>query len=195
MNKRHLTGINILFLLVFLLSLSVSGYDHAWSTTYAESAEKGNVISVKGKVKGFSDPRQSKTISVDVKKKGILIFKYNNATTFKNFKTLPELTNEAVVVEYRTVGPDNVATSITKALVKLPSGVTEIKTAEVAALVEKGPVAGNYFLADARPAKRYAEGYIPGAVSVPVTKLEKEGQKLLPADKDIPLIFYCGGPT
>jgi hypothetical protein len=158
MSKRHLTGITMLFLMVFLFSLSLSDYDSALLVMSAEAAENGDIISVKGKVKGFSDPRQSKTISVDVTKKGVLVFKYTDSTTFKNFRTLPELTNEAVVVEYRTVGPDYVATSITKALVKLPAGVAEIKTAEVAALVEKGPVKGNYFLADARPAQKIRRG-------------------------------------
>ena len=202
MNKRNLTDLAILFVLIFSFALFVAACEAPRKTEApAEKAatpapaEKAEVWTVKGKVKGFANPKQSKTISVSVKDKGVILFKYNDATAFKNFTSLPELTGEAVVVEYVAEGPDNVATSITKALVKLPSGVAEIKTPEIAALVEKGPEAGNYFLADARPAKVYSQGYIPTAVSVPVTELKKQGAELLPADKDKPLIFYCGGPT
>lgn len=195
MNKRNLTGLSIVFMLIFSFALFVASCDSPSKVTSPEPSEKAEVLTVKGKVKGFANPKQSKTISVAVKGKGVMLFKYNDATVFKNFTSLPELTGEAVVVEYMAEGPDNVAAAITKALVKLPSGVAEIKTPEVAALVQKGPDTGNYFLADARPAKIYSKGHIPTSVSVPVTELGKQGAELLPADKDKPLIFYCGGPT
>jgi len=158
-------------------------------------AAENETISVKGQVKGFADPRQSKTISLGVKNKGVMVFKYTDATEFKNFKSIMELKGEAAVINYMTVGSDNVAKVITKALVKLPKGVKEIKTPEMEQLVRKGPKAGNFFLVDARPAPRYAEGHIEGAQSIPVPKMKKSGAELLPADKDIMLVFYCGGPT
>ena len=99
------------------------------------------------------------------------------------------------MVKYKVEGPDNVALSIKKALISLPKGVTEIKTAEVAALVERGPKTGNYLLVDARPAKIASAGHIPTAVSIPVNVLKKKGKELLPADKNTMLVFYCGGPT
>ncbi|MBW2710046.1 MAG: rhodanese-like domain-containing protein, partial [Deltaproteobacteria bacterium] len=92
-------------------------------------------------------------------------------------------------------GPDNVALSIKKALISLPKGLTEIKTGEVAALIEKGPKTGSYFLVDARPARVASAEHIPTAVSIPVNVLKKKGEKLLPTDKNTMLIFYCGGPT
>ncbi len=153
------------------------------------------LISVKGKVKGFANPSQSMTISIAVKEKGVMVFKYTDATIFKNFKQLPELKGESAVIKYRTAGPDKVAVEIKKAFVKLPKGVGELKVEEMAALISKGPETSHYFLVDARPAKRYEEGHIRGAVSIPVPKLKKEGAKLLPQDKNMPLIFYCGGPT
>ncbi len=151
--------------------------------------------SVKGKVKGFANPNQSKTISINVKGKGVMVFKYTDATAFKNFKHLPELKGEAAIIKYRTAGPDKIAAEIKKAFVKLPEGVEEINVEEMAELLIKGPEAGNYFLVDARPAKRFAEGHLRGALSIPVPKLKKEGAKLLPPDKNMPLVFYCGGPT
>ncbi len=49
-----------------------------------------------------------------------------------------------------------------------------------------------FLLVDVRPAVMYNQSFIPRAVSLP--KAEFESKKgLLPADKSIPLIFYCGG--
>jgi len=46
---------------------------------------------------------------------------------------------------------------------------------------------------DARPArKKYAKGHVPGAINIPNTFFAKMTDKL-PADKQTPLIFYCGG--
>ncbi len=48
---------------------------------------------------------------------------------------------------------------------------------------------------DSRPTRpKYVQGHLPGALSIPDSKYdEKKG--ILPIDKNIPLIFYCGGYT
>ncbi len=158
------------------------------------AAEKRGDLQVKGQVKAVTN--KAKTVSVNVKGKGLMLFKFNDGTKFINFTKTKEIKYPtAVVVKYKTEGPDNVAISIKKALISLPKGVTEIKTDEVVALVEKGPKAENYFLVDARPPKVASAGHIPTAVSIPVNVLKKKGEKLLPADKNTMLVFYCGGPT
>ena len=43
-----------------------------------------------------------------------------------------------------------------------------------------------------RPA--YVKGHLPGALSIPYSHFDKR-KGLLPSDKNIPLIFYCGGYT
>ncbi len=46
---------------------------------------------------------------------------------------------------------------------------------------------------DSRPKKRkYDKGHIPGAISIPDRLFNKQASKL-PADKNKPLYFYCGG--
>lgn len=47
-------------------------------------------------------------------------------------------------------------------------------------------------LIDARSAEEYQEVHIKNAVSIPLSKLEKDA-KLLPTAKDVKLIFYCNG--
>jgi rhodanese-related sulfurtransferase len=53
----------------------------------------------------------------------------------------------------------------------------------------------NVVIIDSRPKRpKYDKGHIPGAISMPDSKFDKmKGD--LPADKSIPLIFYCGGYT
>jgi rhodanese-related sulfurtransferase len=70
----------------------------------------------------------------------------------------------------------------------------QVKTAELQKLVAKGPKRGKYFLFDARPAPKYAEGFIPTAESLPFPAFDKEKGKL-PEDKQALVIFYCAGVT
>lgn len=49
-----------------------------------------------------------------------------------------------------------------------------------------------FLLVDARPTVKYQKAFIPGALSLPKAEFElKKG--MLPADKSVPLVFYCGG--
>jgi rhodanese-related sulfurtransferase len=70
----------------------------------------------------------------------------------------------------------------------------QVTTEQLEALVAAGPEQGKYVLFDARPAPKYAEGFIPTAESLPFPAFEKEQGKL-PADKSTLVIFYCGGVT
>jgi len=157
--------------------------------TAAKPAEPANVISAKGKVRGIS--LTAHTIAVDVKNQGFLVFKLNERTMYKNAKSAEDIkVGESVTVSYKPIGADNVAYVIKKNLVKLPEGVTEISTQELA-----NSQKGDYLLIDARPVVKYKEEHIPSSVSIPFTRLKKEGKSLLPDDKNGALIFYCGGPT
>lgn len=69
-----------------------------------------------------------------------------------------------------------------------------IKIDQLAPLIDKGPVAGNFTIIDARPGKLYVQGHIPGALSIYDAKFDENLAKL-PKDKDNLLVFYCGGPT
>jgi hypothetical protein len=82
--------------------------------------------------------------------------------------------------------------------VKMPYKVPEaqvIPLEKMRELVAQGPAAGNYVLVDSRPGPVYAEGFIPGAVSLPYAVFKEKAAAVLPADKGTLLIFYCGGET
>jgi|GEM_PF-170558 len=80
----------------------------------------------------------------------------------------------------------------TPKLAALPTGATEIKTAELKSLVDSRAA---FTLIDARPADRHAQGHLPGALSIPEAALKEKGAALLPADKGRQLVFYCADPA
>ncbi len=65
-----------------------------------------------------------------------------------------------------------------------------IRLDEMAKLQEKG----DFALVDSRPAPRYNEGHIPGAINIYDAEFDKNADKL-PKEKDKLLIFYCAGVT
>ncbi|OQX19615.1 MAG: hypothetical protein BWK76_04085 [Desulfobulbaceae bacterium A2] len=50
-------------------------------------------------------------------------------------------------------------------------------------------------LVDSRPAGRYAQDHLPGAISIPDDVLKEKKAEVLPKEKDKMLVFYCGGVT
>lgn len=145
---------------------------------------------VTGSVKSVTNTARS--IAVEVAKKGVFVFKYDSATQFKNASSANDIiADEVVTVDFAQVGPENLAKAITKVIAPLPAGVTRISAADLQQLLNKG--GDSFLLIDSRPPGRYVQGHLPGAVSIPLNELEKEGAKLLPTDHAKTLIFYCGG--
>lgn len=62
-------------------------------------------------------------------------------------------------------------------------------------LVALGPEDGKFTLVDSRPGPVFAEGFIPGALSLPYAAFKEKAAAVLPADKGALLVFYCGGET
>ncbi len=149
---------------------------------------------VKGKITNIS--QKAKTIALAKKDKSFFLLKFTDETELKGIKSSKELkVGEAIIVKFKSVNGENLATSLEKALVKLPKGTKEIKTDALSELLNKD---NNIVVVDARPPIKFAESHIANAVSVPFSKLTKmgdDGAKLLEKYKDRQLVFYCGGPT
>ncbi|MDH3359759.1 MAG: rhodanese-like domain-containing protein [Desulfobulbaceae bacterium] len=154
-----------------------------------QEAKDANVY--QGKVLGVS--KKAKTISISVgsgKNAKTMMVKFDDNTKGVEHA----VKNHAAIINFKMVGADKIATDIKAKIAKLPKGTLEMQPEELAALIAKGDT-DSYFLADARPAKPFAMGAIPTAVSIPVPKMKESGAKLLPADKNKMVIFYCGGVT
>lgn len=162
--------------------------------TFAAEAAKSEAKQIKGRITNIS--QKAKTIALSKKDKSFFLLKFTEDTKLvgvessKNFKV-----GEAIKVEYSVVNGENIATSLAKALVKLPKGVKEIKTDALASLIETDK---NAVITDARPGVKYAESHLAGSISIPFSKVVKMGDKgntLFEKYKDKQLVFYCGGPT
>ncbi len=70
--------------------------------------------------------------------------------------------------------------------------IADLSLSDIEQLVSQKPEAGQYMLVDARPEIKYAAGHIPWATSIPKQEL-KDRLAELPKDKQVKLVFYCGG--
>ncbi len=77
------------------------------------------------------------------------------------------------------------------AYLKAPGSYASISVENLAKLLDENELV----LVDSRPKKpKYDKGHIPSAISIPDSEFDKLQGKL-PADKNMLLIFYCGGYT
>lgn len=143
----------------------------------------------KGKIVGKSN--KAKTISIEIgkgDKAETMMVKFDDQT--KGIEHAAK--GEAAIINWEKRGKDKYATVIKPKIAKLPAGVTEIKSKELKKLLDSG---AELSLIDSRPVKRYDQAHLPGAVSITVPQMKKDGEKLLPKNKNQLLVFYCGGPT
>ena len=76
----------------------------------------------------------------------------------------------------------------------LPKNIEEKLDAQLADLKKMIDNKEDFVLIDSRPAARYSQSHLPGAISIPVCEMQ-ELMGLLPKGLDAALVFYCGGPT
>lgn len=181
---------------VLLLSDAVPGFNgFVLAAETAKVEVPGDVQTIKGSITNIS--QKAKTIALTKSSdKSFFLLKFSDETKLSGVTSTKEFAEgEAIIVKFTTVNGENIATSLAKALVKLPEGLKEIKTKELSELLA---AKNNLLVIDSRPHVRYEESHIPGAISVPysdLVKLGDEGAKLLEKYKDRQLIFYCGGTT
>jgi hypothetical protein len=181
--------------LVLMLALIMSGCAQQTATTSATQeakpavAEKQDPFLFKGPVVGRSN--KAKTISITVGQGGAaktMMVRFDDQTEGLEYAKK----GEAAIIRWEQRGDDKFATEIKPKLAKLPEGISEIKTEELFKMLQDHvPM----ILADARPAMRYNQGHLPGAVSIPVPLLKEQKEAVLPNDKNALIVFYCGGYT
>jgi hypothetical protein len=180
---------------VFILSELVPGIGgFVFAADAAKTEMPAEAKIVKGMIANIS--QKAKTIALTTSDQGFFLLKFSDETKLKGAASIKEFKEgEAIIVEYAIVNGENLANSLEKALVKLPEGIKEIKTEELADLLTGKK---DLVVIDSRPSIKYEESHLPAAISIPYSKLIKmgdNGAKLLEKFKDRQLVFYCGGPT
>jgi hypothetical protein len=179
-------------LMLALLASGCAGTKNAGVTEAApvkETVQATEQFVYEGEVAGISE--RAKTISITVGKGDqakVMMVKYDD----KTIGVTQAAKGRAVKITYEKRDKDTIATDIQLKLAKLPAGTSEIKTPELQKIInDKAPL----FLVDSRPLIRYNQSHLPEAQSIPVPLLEEKQAGVLPKNKELPLVFYCGGPT
>jgi hypothetical protein len=188
------SSIALFVMLAVCLSLAVPSYAAKPTTAAAckQCHQPADTV-VRGNLFGISE--KFKTVQVSV---GSLIWviKYGDDLKLAGAEKLAAIPKEKEIAVTFTGGEKTpYAVSLS---VKQPAKVAAeklVSAEELSTLLAGGPERGKFLLIDSRPAPRYAEGHIIHAVSMPQPSFETLKDKILPKDKDILLIFYCGGVT
>ncbi len=180
---------------VFIVAEAMPVFNAVAHAADAAKVEKqADSMKVKGKISNIS--QKAKTIALTKSDASFFLVKFTDETKLKGVASTKDFKEgEAIVVNYAEVNGENIATSLEKALVKLPKGLKEIKTNDMVELLKSGK---DIVVIDSRPKIKYDESHIKGAISIPYSQLVKmgdDGAKLLDKFKDRQLIFYCGGST
>ena len=148
---------------------------------------------VRGRLTNLS--KKASTLQVSVGK-ATWVFSFDEGTAFSNTDSIKGLKpNGETAVTFTKKGKRLYASSIAvKPKFKVPEEQL-VDTAYILKLIEKTPEEGGYVLVDARPGPKYHEGHIRNALSMPFPAFDKLKGKVLPAEKDIQVVFYCGGVT
>jgi len=175
-------------------------------TTGLSSAEKPTVLApckqchqpendvVRGTLVSVSE--KFKTINVQVGQKLVWIINYGDDLKITGADKLLSIAKDKEIgIKFTGDEKKPYAVSLT---VKPPAKVAPEKLVsvdEMVKLIAAGPEKGGYLLFDSRPKPRFNEGHIPHAVSLDNAKFDELREKALPKDKEVLLIFYCGGVT
>jgi hypothetical protein len=138
--------------------------------------------------------RQANLLTVKIGPRAQIV-KVTEKTKLENAASYRDLTGDNALKILFEEKPDGLyaQTVVVKPKLKVPDKQL-ISTEELAKLIALGPEKGKYTLVDSRPAYRYQEERLPGALNQPLPNFDKLAN-LLPQDKNQLVIFYCQGFT
>lgn len=143
---------------------------------------------LKGQIKAIAPQLQFFSLTISPEK--VLLVAWDNNTVWKGINRADELKlDESVHVDVVANGDSLVAVSVSRDKTPLPAGIPLITFDSLTAGLEGKKLT----LVDSRAVNLYDAGHIPGAVSLPLARLEKRTIGLLPESKTARLVFYDEG--
>lgn len=147
---------------------------------------------IQGNLKSLA--AEAKVFTMESAPGKVFFVSYNSATRWQNLQSPAELAiDDFLAVEFTRKNEQLLATSIAKAVASAPAGITAITTEKLAATLDHPSKELPFLLIDPRPVEHFDAAHLPGAVSIPLSRLEKRSPGLLPEDKTVPLLFYDRG--
>jgi hypothetical protein len=147
-----------------------------------------------GVVRGKLVSHSARFASINVDAGIVWIMKYNAETAIDGVATMADIPKgKEITVSWTGTEANPVATKVVlKKEIAIPED-QQVNFEQMREYVIQGPRQGNYLLVDSRPPGAFNEGHIPHAVNIPFPMIKKQGAAVLPQDKDMLVIFYCGG--
>lgn len=143
---------------------------------------------VKGRVKAVA--AEVRFFSLNVSQEKVLLISWDNKTVWQGIKGATELKlDEILSIDVNANGDSSVAASVARIETPLPAGSKVITLGQLTAGLDAKAIT----LVDTRAVELYDAGHIPGAVSLPLARLEKRTYGLLPESKSARLVFYDEG--
>jgi rhodanese-related sulfurtransferase len=143
---------------------------------------------VKGTVKAIA--AEIRFFSLTVSPEKVLVISWDNKTAWKGMKSAADLKlDERLHVDVLEKGDITVAASVARVKTPLPAGIMVITLDQLAAGLDNKELT----LVDTRAVELYDAGHIPGAVPLPLARLEKRTYGLLPESKAAKVVFYDEG--
>jgi len=157
-------------------------------------AEAGNLSAetVRGEVKYPAAEAQLFTLRANDGR--LLLISWDNKTVVRNIKTPAAIKpGDYLVVDCTLQGEQLQASTIAAPEMLLPPGIAAASFEKIDQLVDSSAAGQTMILIDCRPAGKYDAGHIPGARSIPLERITKRTAGLLPADKNVAIVFYDDG--
>lgn len=133
-------------------------------------------------------------LTLDVGNGEVLLVNWDGGTVWQGVKSAVELgSGEVLAVDASRSGDRILAKTITRVRPTVPPGVRVVSLDEIASSLDKPGAVLPFTLIDTRPAERYAVAHLPGAVSVPLVRIEKRSIGILPEERGARLVFCDDG--
>jgi phage shock protein E len=143
---------------------------------------------IKGRVKAIAP--ESALFSLTVTQEKVELISWDKKTTWQGVKDPGDLKlDEILSIDCSLIGGINLASSVSRHKTPLPAGIRVISLDRLT----DGLAGKEITLMDTRDVEFYDAGHIPGAVSLPLSRLKKRTAGLLPEDKRTRLVFYDEG--
>jgi rhodanese-related sulfurtransferase len=145
---------------------------------------------VKGTVKTIA--KELKALTLQTSQESVFFIVWDNKTAWNGIDKPAEINpDEAVTVDIRQ--DQAVAASISRIKPIIPDGVTTLSLDKLEESLKNSNKTRTFVLVDTRPADLFERAHILGALSVPLSRLEKQAFGRLPENKAAGLVFYDEG--
>ena len=145
---------------------------------------------VKGTVKSIA--KDLKALTLQISQERVLLIVWDNKTAWHGINKPAGINpGEAVTVDIRQ--DQAVAASISRIKPIIPAGVTTLSLDKLEESLKNPDKTRTFVLVDTSPADLFDRAHIPGALSVPLSRLEKRSFGSLPENKAARLVFYDEG--